>query len=242
MGYSNSSVLVVSGTSKTGSALARKVAEAGGTVGFTYHTEQERAESLLEELGDSHRAWQCDVTDADATNEMVNDVFDTFEQVDAIVYTVGTIKPASISDLSPETWQQHLEINVTGAYNLIHAASSHLESQETGAIAALSASPGVLRKSEFAAYDAGKQGLEALVKETARDLGQHGIRANVVAPGFMGDPETLPDEKRAGLLDQVPYKRITRPEDVADACFYLCSDEAAAITGTVLPVDSGLAL
>jgi 3-oxoacyl-[acyl-carrier protein] reductase len=100
----------------------------------------------------------------------------------------------------------------------------------------------VLRSDQLAAYDASKRGLEALVEETARDLGPHGVRANVVAPGFIRDADALSEEQRADLLEQVPYKRITTPEDVADACLYLCSDDAAVVTGAVLPVDSGLAL
>jgi 3-oxoacyl-[acyl-carrier protein] reductase len=239
---SDTTALVVSGTANSGRAVARKVADAGGTVGFTYNSAESEAEALLDELGDGHEMWQCDVGDADETAAVVDEAFETLGHVDAIVFTVGVISRATVGELDPETWGNHLDANVTGAYNLIHAAAPELEAQGDGAIVALSASPGVLRSDQLAAYDASKRGLEALVEETARDLGPHGVRANVVAPGFIRDADALSEEQRADLLEQVPYKRITTPEDVADACLYLCSDDAAVVTGAVLPVDSGLAL
>lgn len=239
---SDTSVLLVSGTADSGRAVARKVDRAGGTVGFTYNTGHERANSLINDLEGDHSMWQCDVTDQREVDAVVQDAFDEFGQVDAVVYTVGVIARAEIDELDTETWQEHLDANVTGAYNLIHAVAPHLKAQGDGSIVALSASPGVIRSSNLAAYDASKQGLEALVHEAARDLGPYGVQANVVAPGFIRDPDQLTDEQREDLLQQVPYERITRPDDIADACLFLCSDEAKAITGAVLPVDSGLAL
>lgn len=242
MTSSDTTALIVSGSANSGRAAARKVADAGGTVGFTYNSREEEAQSLLDELGDGHEMWQCDVTDADETAETVRDAFDTLGQIDTIIYTVGVISRATVDELDPETWENHMNANVTGAYNLIHAAAPRLKEQGGGALVALSASDGVIRSNSLAAYDTSKRGLEALIQEAARDLGEHGVRANVVAPGFIRNPESLSDEQREDLLEQVPYKHITTPEDIADACLYLCSDEAAVITGAVLPVDSGLAL
>lgn len=242
MELSDRSVLIVSGTADTGRALAQKVADAGGSVGFTYNTREAAADELLERIGTEHEAWQCDVRDTDDVTDTVDKAFDTFGQINAIVFTAGVISRATIDELDPETWQHHLDINVTGAYNLIHAASPHLKEQGGGAFVALSASHGVLRSDSLSAYDASKQGLEALIAETARDLGDNAIRANVVAPGYIRNPEDLSTEQREDLLEQLPYKRITTPDDIANACLYLCSEDAAAITGAVLPVDSGLSL
>lgn len=239
---SDSTVLVVTGTSNSGRAVARKVADAGGSVGFTYNSQEEEAQALLDEIGADHEMWQCDVRDADATADTVRAAFETLGHVDAVVFTVGVISRATVDELDSDTWSHHVDANLTGAYNLIHAVAPKLKGQGDGALAALSASDGVLRSDRLAAYDASKRGLEALVQETARDLGPHGVRANIVAPGYIRDPEALSDEQRESLLEQVPYDRITTPADVADACLYLCSDDAAVVTGAVLPVDSGLAL
>lgn len=237
-----STVLVVSGSSNSGRAVARKVADAGGTVGFTYNSGEEEAQALKDELGDGHKMWHCDVRNADETSDTVSEAFETLGHIDAVVLTVGVISRATVDELDPETWEHHLNANLTGAYNLIHAVAPRLKEQGDGALVALSASDGVIRSGRLAAYDASKRGLEALVQETARDLGPHGVRANVVAPGFIRDPDQLSDNQRGDLLEQVPFERITTPEDVADACLYLCSDDAAVVTGAILPVDSGLAL
>lgn len=243
MSDTDTTALVLSGTADSGEAVVRTVAEAGGTVGFTYNSSEDEAEQLLADLpGDGHEAWQCDVTDADETAATVDEAFETLGGIDSLVYTVGVISSSAVEAFDPETWQNHLDANVTGAFNVLQAATPHLKEQGDGAFVALSASEGILRNAELSAYDASKQGLEALVQEAARELGPHGIRANVVAPGFIRDVEALSEADREELLEQLPYKRVTRPQDIADVALYLCSDDAATITGVVLPADSGLAL
>lgn len=238
----DTTVFVVSGTADSGSAVVRKVADAGGTVGFTYNASSEAAEDLLADIDGDHEAWQCDVTDADEAEATVDAAFDALGEIDAIVFTVGVISRGAVDEMDPTDWQDHLDANVTGAFNLVRAAAPHLKEQGGGAMAFLSASEGILRSDSLSAYDASKQGLEALVKETARELGPHGVRANVVAPGFIRDPDALSDADRQDLLDQQPLKQLTTPEAIADACLTLCSDDARTVTGAVLPVDSGLAL
>lgn len=235
--------LVVSGTGDSGQAIVRTLAEAGGTVGYTYNTSKETAQELLEDLpGDGHEAWQCDVTEWDETSAVVDEAIKQLGELDAVIYTVGVISQNPIQGTDSQAWQNHLDANLTGAYNLLRAVSPTLQTQSDGAFVAISASQGVLNNANFSAYDASKQGLEALVQEAARELGPHGVRANVVAPGFIRDPDALSDEAKQDLLDGQPYDRITKPQDIANACLFLCSEEAATVTGAVLPVDSGLAL
>lgn len=238
----DTTALVVSGTADSGEAVVRKVANAGGTVGFSYNASSEAADELLADVEGEHEAWQCDVSEAESAASMVDEAFDTLGEIDAIVFTVGVISRGAVDEMDPDDWQDHLDANVTGAFNLVRAATPHLKEQGHGAIVALSASEGILRSDNLAAYDASKQGLEALIQETARELGPHGIRANVVAPGFIRDPDALSEEQRQDLLDQQPVKQLTTPEAIADACLYLCSEEARTVTGAALPVDSGLAL
>jgi len=236
-------MLILSGTSDSGSALARTVADAGGTVGFTYNSASEDAEELLEELpGDGHEAWQCDVTAPEETAEVVSEAFDTLGHVDGLVFTVGVIASSPIEEIAVEDWQRHLDANVTGAFNVIKAATPRFKAQEGGAIVVVSACDGIMRNPDLAAYDASKQALIALAEEAARELGPAGVRANVVSPGFIREPDALAADDRQDLLDQQPYEQLTTPQDIANACLFLCSDLAATTTGAVLPVDSGLSL
>jgi 3-oxoacyl-[acyl-carrier protein] reductase len=239
----DTTALVVSGTADTGRAIAHTVADAGGTVGFTYNNSEDDAEELLDALpGGDHEAWHCDVTDHDETAVVVDEAMETLGEVNAVVYTVGVISRSAIVETEPEGWQDHLNANVTGAYNLLRAIGPRLEDQGTGAFVGVSAAQGILNSPNLSAYDASKQALEALIQETARELGPSGVRANAVAPGFIRDPDALSEEDKRDLLDQQPYERLTTPGDVANACLFLCSDDAATITGAVLPVDSGLSL
>lgn len=243
MEYEDRTVLVVSGTANSGQAVVRTVANRGGTVGFTYRSNESTADALLDELdGDDHRAWQTDVTDLEDVRSFVEAAFDEFGTVDAVVYTVGVIEGASIIETDPETWQDHLDANVTGAFNVLHEAGSHLAAQGHGSFVALAASDGIVRNANLSAYDASKQALISLVQEAARELGASGVRANVVSPGFIRDPDALDEESKRELLDQQPYEQVTTPEAVADAALFLCSEDARTVTGAVLPVDSGLAL
>ncbi len=235
--------MIVSGTSGSGSALAKTVADAGGTVGFTYNGAAEKADELLESLdGDDHRAWQCDVTNPEDVETMVSEAFDTLGHIDGLVYTVGVIGRSPIAETDIEDWQHHLDVNVTGAFNVIKAATPGFKEQNDGSIVAVSACDGIMQSSNLAAYDTSKQGLIALVEEAARELGPDGIRANVVSPGFIRDPEALSADAKQELLDQQSYKQLTTPQDIANACLFFCSEQAATTTGAVLPVDSGLSL
>lgn len=239
----NQNALVISGTANSGEAIAKTVADAGGTVIFTYNSDEERAEQILEDLpGEDHEAIHCDVTDPDSVESLVDTAVDNLGEIDALVYTVGVISRAPIEEMEGETWQTQVEANATGAFNVLKATVPVFKEQEHGAIVALAASEGIMSSAQLSAYDASKQGLIALVQEAARELGPHGVRANIVSPGFIRDPDDLSDEQRADLIDDQPYKQVTSPEDVANACLFFCSDEAATITGVVLPVDSGLAL
>lgn len=243
MDYQGKTVLVVSGTADSGRATVREAAARGATVGFTYRSGGDTADELLADLdGDAHRAWQTDVTDREAVESFVESAFDEFGTVDALVYTVGVIDRAPVTETDPGTWQDHLDANVTGAFNVLREVGAHFAAQGHGSIVALAASEGILRSANLAAYDASKQALVALVQEAARELGSDGVRANVVAPGFIRDPDALDEASRQDLLDQQPYGQLTTPEAIADAALFLCSEDASTVTGAVLPVDSGLGI
>lgn len=243
MDYEDDTVLVLSGTADSGEATVRKVDELGGTAGFTYSASGDQADALLDDLdGDDHRSWHCDVTDRDEVASFVDEAFDAFGSVDAVVFNVGVIDRSPLTEMDPETWQAHLDTNLTGAFNVLQEVGPRFEDQGHGAFVALAASDGIIRSTELSAYDASKRGLIALVQEAARELGPSGVRANVVAPGFIRDPDALDEDSKQNLLDQQPYKQLTTPEAIADAALFLCSEDARTITGAVLPVDSGLAL
>lgn len=243
MNWSDKTVLVAAGTSRVGSEVARQVANGGGRVGFTYRSSKRRARRLRDELpGEDHRCWQCDATDPNEVDRTVAEAFDAFDGIDSLVYTIGFIAFESVGESTIDTWRELVEVNATGAFNFVEAVAPRFRSAGGGTLVAVSASKGILRESGLAGYDASKGALEAYIKEVARELGPARVRANIVAPGYIRDPGELSEARRKELFDSQAIRRATTAADVANACVFLCSDRAKAITGTVLPVDAGSAI
>ena len=234
--------LVISGTANSGAATVRRAARRGDRVVFTYRSSEDRAQALLDEHDDADvSARQCDVTDAAETTEVVQSVFEE-GPVDALVYTAGIIARSPIAEVDDESWDAHVAVNLTGAFNVLRAAAPRFEEQGSGAIVALSASDAIQRNPDLSAYNATKTGLNALVQEVARELAPSGVRANVVAPGPIRDPSALSEADRRDLEERMPIGRICTPDDVALLALFLCSDEASLVTGAVVPIDGGMGL
>lgn len=237
------SILVVSGTANSGAAIARAAAEQGASVAFTYNNAEDEADALLAELeGMNHGAWQCDVTDVDDVSETVSAVIEEYGEIDALYYTAGVIARSLIEDTDEDMWANHVDVNLTGAFNILNALVPQLKKQGHGSIVAISASDAIQRNPELSAYNASKTGLNALVREAARELAPNGVRANIVAPGPIRIEEDLSEEARSDLIEKTPLSRICTPADIAAVSLFLTSEEAASITGAVVPVDGGIGL
>lgn len=236
-------ILVVSGTANSGAAIARAAAEQGANVAFTYNSAEDKADTLLTELeGSGHGSWQCDVTDPDNVSETVSAVVDEYGEINALYYTAGVIARAPIEETDDATWANHVDVNLTGAFNVLNQLIPQLKEQGHGSIVAISASDAIQRNPELSAYNASKTGLNALILEAARELAPSGVRANVVAAGPIRIAEDLSGEAREDLIEKTPLSRICTPEDIAAASLFLSSESAASITGAVVPVDGGIGL
>ena len=141
-------------------------------------------------------------------------------------------------------WDRIFAVNVKGIYNCVNAAMGAFLSTHKGSIITVSSMWGQVGASCEAAYSATKGAVIALTKALAQELGPSGIRVNAVAPGYIGTDMTnaLSDKVKETMKAQIPAKRIGTPEDVANVVAFLCSDEAAYVTGEVIRVDGGLAI
>jgi 3-oxoacyl-[acyl-carrier protein] reductase len=146
--------------------------------------------------------------------------------------------------MSDEDWELVLDTNLRGAFNTCRAVSRKMLRRRAGAIVNISSVVGVHGNPGQANYAASKAGIIGLTKALARELGTRGVRANVVAPGYITTEltEVLSEEITGTILANTPLGRLGSPEDVAAAVRFLCSDEAAFITGEVLLVDGGLGM
>ena len=188
----------------------------------------------------------ADVRDHERVREIVDDVEDRAD-VAAVVNNAAISRDEWIGDLGPEAWQEVLDVNLTGQYNLVHAAAPRMYERERGAIVNVSSGAG--KKGSLSAgvhYSASKAGVFGLTKGLAKQLAPH-VRVNCVVPGLMDTPLTTDSGlwTEAGIdefTDEVPLGRLGQPEEAADLIAFLCSERSSYMTGAVVDVDGGAGL
>ena len=230
---------LVTGASKgIGRAIAQELAEAGATVIVGYRTGREEAEALARELGG--RALQADVADAASAAALVEAAGD----LDVLVNNAGLTRDGLLARMSDEDWDTVIQTNLSSVFYTCRAVARPMMKQRGGAIVNISSIVGVHGNPGQTNYAASKAGIIGFTKSLARELGSRGVRANVVAPGYVTTQLTdvLPEEATRAMLAATPLGRLGAPEDVAGAVRFLCSDEAAFVTGAVLLVDGGLGM
>jgi 3-oxoacyl-[acyl-carrier protein] reductase len=203
-----------------------------------YRSGSDEAEAVAAEVGG--RAVQADVADPDDAKRLVEEAGD----LDILVNNAGLTRDTLIARMSDEDWRAVVETNLGGTFNTCRAAVRGMMRRRSGAIVNVSSIVGLRGNPGQTNYSASKAGIIGFTKALARELGSRGVRANVVAPGYVSTrlTEVLPAELKEQMLGATPLGRFGDPEDVAAAVRFLSSDEASFITGEVLLVDGGLAM
>jgi 3-oxoacyl-[acyl-carrier protein] reductase len=230
--------LVTGGSRGIGRAIAAELARAGASVVVGYRSGAEEAEAVAAEIGG--RVVQADVSSGDEARRLVEEAGD----LDILVNNAGITRDGLLMRMPDDDWHAVLETNLGGAFHTCRAASRGMLKRRSGAIVNISSVVGVHGNPGQTNYAAAKAGIIGFTKSLARELGNRGVRANVVAPGYISTrlTEELPDELKELMLQNTPLGRFGSPEDVAGAVRFLCSDEASFITGEVLLVDGGLGM
>ena len=230
---------LVTGASRgIGRAVAVELAGAGASVVVGYRSGREEAEALAQEIGG--RAVQADVSEPAEAARLVEDAGD----LDILVNNAGLTRDGVLARMSDDDWRVVLETNLSAVFYTCRAVTRGMMKRRAGSIVNMSSIVGVHGNWGQANYAASKAGIVGFTKSLAQELGSRGVRANVVAPGYVKTQLTdvIPEDARAKMLDLTPLGRLGDPEDVAGAVRFLCSDEAAFITGVVLLVDGGLGM
>ena len=234
--------LVTGGSRGIGAAISRELAHAGAKVAVNYRAGRDAADEVAGEIGGL--AVQADVSNPEEVQSLIERVEGELGAIDALVNNAGVTRDTLIARMSDEDWETVIDTNLRGTFNTSRAVSRKMLRRRAGSIVNLSSVVGVHGNPGQANYAASKAGIIGLTKALARELGSRGVRVNAIAPGYIATELTdvLPSEARGLILQNTPLGRLGEPEDVAGAVRFLCSDEAAFITGEVLLVDGGLGM
>jgi 3-oxoacyl-[acyl-carrier protein] reductase len=230
--------LVTGGSRGIGRAIALELARAGATVVVGYRDGRDEAEAVASEAGG--RAVQADVASPEDAARLVEEA----GELDILVNNAGITRDGLLARMPDDDWRAVLETNLSSVFYTCRAAARGMMRRRSGAVVNVSSVVGVHGNPGQTNYSASKAGIIGFTKALARELGVRGVRANVVAPGYVDTrlTEVLPEEARSAMLAHTPLARLGRPEDVAGAVRFLCSEEASFITGEVLLVDGGLGI
>lgn len=239
-------VALVTGASRgIGAAIARALAEKGYKVCVNYIEQQEKAETLAKELqaqGHCAICHRADVADREAVKEMVDHIEKELGYVNLLVNNAGISQQQLFQHTSYEEFHRMIDVHLFGAYNCIQAVLPNMLREHSGCIINTSSIWGSHGSSCEVAYCAAKHGLEGLSKALAQELAPSGIRVNCVAPGVIRTDmlESLGEETKQMLNDEIPMGRPGEAEEVAQAVLYLA--EASYVTGQTIRIDGGFVI
>jgi acetoacetyl-CoA reductase/3-oxoacyl-[acyl-carrier protein] reductase len=235
--FSGEVALVTGAASGIGHAVARALAAAGARVhGLDRRVPEPAA------LGALAMAFHTvDVCDTAAVQEAVERIVAEEQRIDLVVCAAGITRDHALWKLSDEEWSAVLDVNLAGAFRVLRAVARPMRAAGRGRIVHIASINGLRGKFGLAAYSASKAGLIGLTRTAARELGPRGITVNAIAPGMIETPMSarLPAEVLRQAVEETATGRLGVPADVVGAVLYLLSDEAAHVTGVVLPVDGG---
>lgn len=251
-------VAIVTGASSgIGRATAIQMAREGARVVVNYHSHQQQAKEVIDEILDSGGQaipFQADVSHEEQVQAMFDKAREVYGTVHILVNNAGIEDNAMIEELTLDQWQKVIAVNLTGSFLCTREAIREFKhrgvqpevSLAAGKIVFISSIHELVPMAESSNYTASKGGMMQLMKTTAQEVAQHQIRVNGIGPGAtrtrINEDSWKEPEKEKKLRQLIPYGRMGEPVDIARAAVWLASDEADYVTGTTLFVDGGLSL
>lgn len=229
-------VLITGGSRGIGAACVRRFANEGFEVFFNYASDDVAAKKIMEETG--AQGFKCNVSNGLSVKKMINMI----GGVDILVNNAGISRINLFTDISEEEWDEIFDVNIKGMFLVTKEVLPHMINSKYGRIINISSMWGVSGGSCEVHYSASKAAVIGFTKALAKEEGPSGITVNCVAPGVIKTEMNahLDEESMAELAEETPLMRLGTPEEVANAVYFLASEESSFITGQVLCTDGGI--
>ncbi len=239
-------VAVVTGAARgIGKAIALRYAQEGASIAFTDLSIDDNAkatEAEISALGVKVKGYASNAANFEDTHKVVEEIVKDFGRIDILVNNAGITRDGLMMRMSEQQWDMVINVNLKSAFNFVHAITPVMMKQKSGSIINMSSVVGISGNAGQTNYSASKAGMIGLAKSIAKEVGSRGIRANVIAPGFIITEMTaqLPEDVKKQWADQIPLRRGGTPEDVANVAVFLGSDLSSYVSGQVIPVCGGM--
>ena len=236
---------IVTGSGRgIGRAIALELAKRGADVVIS-DVDDESAGAVVaevEQLGRRSLAVRCDVSRKGDVETLVSEAVDKLGGLEIFVNNAGITRDTLFIRMSPEQWEQVLDVNLKGTFFGCQAAAKVMMKARNGSIVNVASVVGMMGNPGQANYASSKAGVITLTRTLAKELASRNVRVNAVAPGFIETEMTgkLDDKARDAFLEHIPLKRPGTPDDVAQAICWLCSPYASYLTGQTIAIDGGL--
>ncbi len=242
---SQKTVIVTGGNTGIGREIGLYFGSKKNNVVVNYIFDEAAADdtvSHIKNLGGNAIKVFGDVTKLADCENIVAKAEEAFGSVDVLINNSGITRDNLIIRMKEEDFDQVIDVNLKGTWNMCKAVARKMTKQRSGSIINISSVVGIMGNAGQSNYVASKAGIIGLTKSLAKELGPRGVTVNAVAPGFIETKmtEVLPEEVKAAYMSQIPLGVFGKPEDIAYACGFLASSRARYITGQVLSVNGGM--
>jgi 3-oxoacyl-[acyl-carrier protein] reductase len=235
--------LVTGATGGIGEAIAKALHAQGAHIAISGRNE-DKLNSLLNELCDQCKAFPADLSSSEAAAELVKQVESDMGGIDILVNNAGLTRDGLSMRMKDEDWQDVIDVNMTSTFKLAQAAQRGMMKKRFGRIINIASVVGVTGNPGQCNYVASKAGMIGWSKAMAAEVASRGITVNCIAPGFIATAMTdaLNDDQKAKINSTIPAGKMGSAHDIAAAVVYLASEEAGYVTGTTIHVNGGMAM